>query len=211
MHTRTILFDLDGTLIDTNELITASFNYTFERFQMDFADEEIIEFNGPPLIETFKRIDPVRADEMVAVYRTYNLEVHDEYVKIFPNVQETLEALRAKNMKLGVVTTKMSPGAERGLEKTGIAEYFDTVVTLSQVSHPKPHPEPVIKAMKQLDALNTSTIMVGDNSHDIEAGKNAGVRTAGVSWSQKGKEHLKYYEPTYMLDDMTDLIRIAGE
>lgn len=211
MHTRTILFDLDGTLIDTNELITASFKYTFERFQMDFADEEIIEFNGPPLIETFKRIDPVRADEMVAVYRTYNLEVHDEYVKIFPNVQETLEALRAKNMKLGVVTTKMSPGAERGLEKTGIAEYFDTVVTLSQVSHPKPHPEPVIKAMKQLDALNTSTIMVGDNSHDIEAGKNAGVRTAGVSWSQKGKEHLKYYEPTYMLDDMTDLIRIAGE
>lgn len=211
MNTRTILFDLDGTLIDTNQLIVASFKHTFNHFKLDFTDEEILEFNGPPLVETFRNIDPLRIEEMVATYRAHNYQVHDDYVNAFPKVVETLEALKELDIKMGVVTTKMGPGVEMGLKKTGIADFFDTVITLEDVVHPKPHPEPVLKAMNQLNAVSSSTIMVGDNSHDIEAGKNAGVRTAAVSWSEKGKERLLTYNPTYMLESMTDLLRIVGE
>lgn len=208
MSIRTILFDLDGTLIDSNQLIFTSFKHTFDHYKLDFTDEEILEFNGPALIETFTKIDPIRATEMVATYRKHNHEVHDEYVTIFPNVIETLEQLQEKDVKLGIVTTKMSEGVKLGMQLTGIEKYFDSIVTLSDVTHAKPHPEPVLKAMHELGGDPETTIMVGDNSHDIEAGKNAGVKTAGVAWSLKGKERLLSYEPNYMLDDMKDILQL---
>lgn len=208
MSIRTILFDLDGTLIDSNQLIFTSFKHTFDSYNLNFTDEEILEFNGPPLIETFMNIDPLRVDEMVDTYRKHNHLVHDQYVKVFPNVIETLEILQQKQVKLGIVTTKMSAGVKLGMELTGLEKYFDSIVTLSDVTHAKPHPEPVLKAMHALAGEPETTLMVGDNSHDIEAGKNAGVKTAGVAWSLKGKERLLSYEPNYMLDDMKDLLQL---
>lgn len=210
MSINTILFDLDGTLIDTNELIIASFTHTFDHYQYDFTREQIIEFNGPPLVETFRNIDPKQYEEMVNTYREHNLRVHDEYVKAFPYVKETLEILKDKNYRLGIVTTKMNDSVGKGLRIANLEGYFDAIVTLDDVSHPKPHPEPVVKAMRLLDADASSTLMVGDNSHDIESGQNAGVKTAGVAWSFKGKERLQKYNPTFMLEDMRDLLKITG-
>lgn len=210
MSVRTILFDLDGTLIDTNELIIASFTHTFEHYNLPYTREELIEFNGPPLIETFTNINPERAEEMIDVYREHNLRVHNEYVKAFPHVKEVLDILQENNFKLGIVTTKMKDSVYQGLEVAGITNQFDTIVTLDDVTHPKPHPEPVIKAMNEIGANPAQTIMIGDNSHDIESGKNAGVITAGVAWSFKGAERLEKYNPTYMLNDMRDLLKIVG-
>src|SRR5699024_9501764 len=125
MSIHTVLFDLDGTLIDTNELIIASFQHTFERYGQSFSRDEIIAFNGPPLTETFKRIDPERAEEMIATYREHNvlnhidrdltryaLEMiatyrehnvlnHDQYVTAFPHVKKTLRRLQAEKIPLG--------------------------------------------------------------------------------------------------------------
>lgn len=209
MSIRTILFDLDGTLIDTNELIIASFNHTFNHYQLSYTRDEISEFNGPPLRDTFFNINPERAEEMIATYRKHNLAEHDNYVKAFPGVIETLEVLRSQHIKLGVVTTKMSKSVTMGLTLTGLDQYFETVITYDDVTNPKPHPEPVIKAMEELDADAATTLMVGDNYHDIEAGKNAGVSTAGVAWAFKGQERLQEYNPTYMLEDMHDLLEIT--
>ncbi|GGK07050.1 hypothetical protein GCM10007063_31950 [Lentibacillus kapialis] len=97
-----------------------------------------------------------------------------------------------------------------GLRVTKLNYYFDTIITLDDVSHAKPHPEPVIKAMNAMSANAQSTLMVGDNSHDIEAGKHAGVKTAGVAWSLKGRDKLLAYRPSYMLEDMQDLLEITG-
>ncbi|API93470.1 MULTISPECIES: pyrophosphatase PpaX [unclassified Virgibacillus] len=210
MSIRTILFDLDGTLIDTNELIIASFFHTFGQYNYQFTREEIIEFNGPPLLDTFKAIDAEKAERMVQTYRAHNMKEHDNYVKAFPFVEETLKQLKQNGMKLGVVTTKMRQGVKKGLATTDLEPYFDTVITLDDVKHPKPHAEPVMKAMDKLAADAATTLMVGDNSHDLEAGKNAGVQTAGVAWSFKGKERLMQYKPTYMLEDMRDLLTITG-
>ncbi|MFB4167865.1 pyrophosphatase PpaX [Virgibacillus sp. JSM 102003] len=210
MNIHTILFDLDGTLIDTNELIIASFMHTFKNYGRELSRKEAIEFIGPPLKDTFHQIDPDQVEAMVETYREHNLYHHDNYVTAFPNVVDTIDQLKKENFNIGIVTTKMNRTVEMGLKATGLSKYFETVITLDDVTNAKPHPEPVLKAMQELDASANSTLMVGDNHHDIDAGKNAGVQTAGVAWSLKGKEKLSEYKPTYMLDDMQDLLKILG-
>lgn len=207
---KTVLFDLDGTILDSNELINASFEHTFKQYNYSFTREEIIGFNGPPLVETFNTIDPDRAELMIDTYREHNHAIHDKYVKLFPNVIETIETLKDNQINIGIVTAKMRAGVDIGLKLTGLDRYFETIVTVDDVVHPKPHPESVIRAMKELKGEPSTTLMVGDNYHDIQAGQNAGVMTAGVAWSLKGKDFLASYEPTYILDDMKDLLKIVG-
>lgn len=209
MSIRTILFDLDGTLIDTNELIIASFMHTFSHYGMTYTREEVVQFNGPPLLDTFQKIAPDLAEEMVKTYRAHNLTVHDSYVTAFPHVTETIAALKEQGLKLGIVSTKMRKGVNMGLTLTGLATYMDTIITLDDVTQAKPHPEPVLKAVQALGADLETTLMVGDNYHDIESGKNAGVKTAGVAWSYKGSSFLEGFYPTYMLKDMRDLLQLT--
>ncbi|WP_430791020.1 pyrophosphatase PpaX [Virgibacillus flavescens] len=210
MKIHTILFDLDGTLIDTNELIIASFFHTFEHYNLPITREEILPFIGPSLKDTFDKVSPDNSAEMVQTYRKHNLHHHDSYVEAYPYVIETLKRLREENIKIGIVTTKMRTGVNMGLKLVGLEELVDTVVTLDDVTHAKPHPEPIYMAMKELGADPSTTLMVGDNYHDIEAGQNAGVQTAGVAWSIKGRETLAKLNPTYMLEDMRDLYSIVG-
>lgn len=210
MSIKTVLFDFDGTLIDTNELIYRSFIYTFDQYGYKFTDEEILQFNGPPLQETFSKINPDLADEMVRTYREHNAKHHDEYVKLFPNVQETLDVLQENGFQLAIVSAKMRVGVEQGMEITNLSSYFDTIITIDDVTNPKPHPESVHKALENLFAEPEQAIMIGDNYHDIKAGNKAGTKTAGVAWSTKGEAYLQQYNPTYMLKDMTDLLEIVG-
>src|SRR5699024_6152462 len=132
-------------------------------------------FNGPPLMETFQKIDKERAEDMIKTYREHNFSHHDEYVTAFPNVLETIKQLHENNISMGIVTTKRKKGVKMGLELTGLADYFNTVITFDDVTHAKPHPEPVLKAMEELGGERETTLMIGDNSYDIEAGQNAGV------------------------------------
>lgn len=207
MDIETILFDLDGTLLDSNELISMSFEHTFEKYGYEFSQEEILSFNGPPLVDTFKKINSELADDMIKTYRAHNHEIHDDYVKLFPNVIETLAALKEEGIKLGVVSAKMRQGVELGLEITGTKRYFDSIVTADDIVNAKPHPEPVLKGMTALEGQAATTMMVGDNYHDIQAGQRAGVYTAGVAWSAKGADFLASYKPTIMLEDMRDLLK----
>lgn len=210
MKIQTVLFDLDGTILDSNELINASFAYTFKQYGYSFTKEEITHFNGPPLRESFAKVDPDQVEEMIQTYRAFNIDKHETYIKLFPNVIETLEQLKEQHIDIGIVTSKMRSSVEVGMEMTGLNRYFETIVTIDDVSESKPHPESVIKAMKQLNGEAHSTIMVGDNYHDIIAGQRAGVRTAGVAWSSKGEDYLASYKPTYMLQNMKHLLEIVG-
>src|SRR5699024_1521201 len=120
------------------------------------------------------------------------------------------DVLQQAGFKLAIVSAKMRAGVNQGLEITNIGSYFDTIITIDDVSNPKPHPESVLKALENLYAQPTQAIMVGDNYHDILSGNKAGTKTAGVAWSVKGEAYLQQYNPTYMLDDMIDLIKIVG-
>jgi pyrophosphatase PpaX len=207
----TVLFDLDGTLIDTNELIISSFLHTLEHYYPGrYQRNDVLPFMGPTLQETFEGINPKGYLEMMSMYRTFNKANHDLLVTEFEGVTETVAALKEAGFKLGIVTTKLSDVVAMGLSLTGLNRYFEVIVALDHVEKAKPDPEPVFKALEALNSQPEKAIMVGDNHHDILAGRNAGTLTAGVAWSIKGREHLAAYKPDYILEKMPDLLPVLG-
>ncbi|SYX87163.1 Hpr-associated pyrophosphatase [Paenibacillus alvei] len=209
---RTVLFDLDGTIIDTNELIIETFLHILrDKTPSPFTREHIIPSMGLTLeeqIRIFTGQDQV--DELVAAYREYNVARHDELVREFPYVKEVMADLHASGIQLGVVTTKMRATTERALRMFGLIDYLSTIVTVQDVSHPKPHPEPVLRAVEALQANPTETIMVGDSPADILSANTAGVISCGVAWSLKGEAVLRQYEPRHIIHDMRDLYALVG-
>ncbi|WP_339060442.1 pyrophosphatase PpaX [Tepidibacillus marianensis] len=211
MKYKTLLFDLDGTIVNTNELILNSFMHTLEQFYPgQYSREMIIPHMGKPLYEQMVTFgDEEQAEEMIRVYREHNIRTHDEYVMEFPYVKEVLETLHREGATLGVVTTKMLNTTLMGLKGFGLDSLMSTIVSYEDTELHKPAPEPVLLAMERLGADPASTIMVGDSQYDIESGKNAGVTAIGVAWSLKGPEFLKTFHPDYIIDDMRDLIPIV--
>ncbi|MFT8708736.1 MAG: pyrophosphatase PpaX [Sporolactobacillus sp.] len=206
---RTFLFDMDGTLVNTNELILSSFQYTADQFFPGrYTRSDFISFIGEPLEMSFNRLDPAQMQQMVAMYRVHNSRHHDQMVTAFPFVLETLEKLRAGGSALGVVSTKKREMVMRGLTFTGMAGLFDTIVAGDDVTHFKPDPEPVKTAMQHLQALPETTLMVGDSPADILAGSRAHVRTAAVNWSLKSSA-LRALRPDYWLGQMNELLQLA--
>lgn len=211
MSINTVLFDLDGTLIDTNELIISSFMHTLNHYYPEqYKREDVLAFMGPPLYDTFVQMDKERVHEMIDTYRTHNLSHHDELVTEFAGVFETVKWLHDQKYKLAIVTTKQINTVMLGLKLTKLDQFFDVIVAIDDVQHAKPHPEPVEKALVLLNAQPEEAVMVGDNHHDILSGKNAGTKTAGVAWSAKGREHIASYEPDVILEEMKDLIPLLG-
>ncbi|MGF9710432.1 pyrophosphatase PpaX [Paenibacillus naphthalenovorans] len=209
---RTILFDLDGTIIDTNELIIQSFLHAFEGVGPEpLTRERIVPNMGRPLIEQMVYFSGrEQVEDLVAKYREFNISRHDELVKEFPYVRETLARLHAAGVKLGVVTSKIRRTTEMGLRLTGMFDLFGTIVTVDDVTKPKPDPEGIRKALRDLEADASAAIMVGDSHYDIEAAHQADIRSVGVSWSLKGIDYLKRYEPTYIIDDIREILPLAG-
>jgi len=208
----TVLFDLDGTILDTNELIIISFLHALKDYTEEgFSRDHIIPFMGAPLVEQMKRFSGLEeVDHLVDAYREINLRLHDEYVQLFDQVEEVLAKLHESGIKLGVVTTKMRLTTDKGLAFTNIAKYMGAVITIDDVEHAKPHAEPVQKALEGLGADPARTLMVGDSTVDIQSGLNAGVKTVGVAWSLKGEQVLRNVGADYIIHSMRDLYDIVG-
>lgn len=210
---KTILFDLDGTIINTNELILASFFHALEGVsEQPVTREQIIPYFGEPLGKQMKLFSGLeQVDHLVDKYREFNMAKHDEMTTEFPYVKEVLDQLHNEGIRMGVVTTKMRDTAVKGLKLFDLEQYMQVVVTLDDVTKAKPDPEGIKLAMRKLDADPDSTLMVGDSQYDIQAAQNAGIRAAGVAWSIKGKEFLNRFEPDYMLDDIRDLLELTAK
>jgi pyrophosphatase PpaX len=206
----TLLFDFDGTLLDTNELIVQTFlSVLGEHFPGQYGREDVLHFIGPSLEQTFTKIAPGRVDELSDQYRRLNRTLHDELVSEYDGVTETLRTLKSRGLKMAIVSTKREETILHGLQLMGAHDIFDALVALDHVQNPKPHPEPLELALRLLDADQEGALMIGDNSHDIEGGKNAGVRTAGVAWAAKGEAFLAAYEPDFMLNHISDLLELT--
>ncbi|MBW7477668.1 HAD-IA family hydrolase [Paenibacillus oenotherae] len=211
---RTILFDLDGTILDTNDLIIESFIQSLQDIvPQPFGREDIIPSMGQPLpvqMQLFSGQEEV--SHLVAMYREINLRLHDDYVKPFPGVQEVLARLHAHGIQIGIVTTKMRLTTERGLRYAGLYDYVapQGIITIDDVANPKPHPEPVRLAVEALGADPATTIMVGDSTVDMESAESAGVASVGVAWSLKGEEILRQSGARHIIYDMRDLYAFAG-
>lgn len=199
----TILFDLDGTLIDTNELIIRTFQYIFP----DKSRDDVLQYLGPTLRQTFSQTHPDQVDEMIEKYVSWNLSHHDELVEPFPYLTETLAYLQQQGIKLAIVTSKLKKSAMKGIELFNLTSYFDELLFLDDVTEAKPHPEQLLLAMKRLGVEDKSQVlMVGDNVSDIQAGHAAGVDTVLVAWTAKNLEQVKHAsQPTYVIDTLKDL------
>jgi pyrophosphatase PpaX len=183
----TVLFDLDGTLVDSGAMILASYRHaTRTVLECEIPDEVLAGFiGGGSIREHMRALDERRADELVRVYREHNEPLHDE-LEAFPGVVELLETLSAEGRKLGVVTAKRRRTVDLAFGVLPIERYFDVVVTTESTERHKPHPDPVLHALAELDAARDESAYVGDSPWDVEAGKAAGVFTVAVSW---GKIH----------------------
>ena len=208
----TFLFDLDGTLIDSIELILRSYRHTMRAHRgLEPPDEVWMQGLGTPLWVQFHHWteDPAEIEAMVATYRVYNLEHHDDLVRPYEGVVAAVRDLRKNGKTLGLVTSKIREGALRGLQVAGLEDGFEVIVGADDVTHPKPHPEPVLKALERLGAPAADTVFIGDSRHDIECGRAAGVKTAAVLWGPFDRTHLADLVPDYWLERPEDLATLA--
>ena len=211
---RTVLFDLDGTLIDSVRLILDSYHHTLAAHGLPpRTDEEWLEGVGTPLTAQFAAWgnDPGTLEALIATYREYNLKHHDRMVTVYPGVVNVVQALKQDGIATGLVTSKNRTGAVRGLALARLEALMDVLVCADEVDNPKPHPEPVERAMRLLHADAASTIYVGDSIHDMRSGRAAGVRTAAVLWGPFGRSHLEGARPDYWLAQPDELLILVRE
>lgn len=179
-----VLFDLDGTLIDTNQLIIDSFKHTYKTcLGLEVDEQEILRYFGEPLLVTLKRYSGERCDELFKTYIEYNESRHDDTVTIFEGVKELLAELHKQGFILALVTSKRRKVALMGLDLFDIKKYFRAFVALEDTELHKPNPAPVVKALELLGAQPDDAIMVGDSVFDIHSAHGAGVKAALVTWS----------------------------
>lgn len=203
-----ILFDLDGTLIDSIELILASMRHAFaRRGNAPPADAEWLTGVGIPLHTMFRRYFPSDHDveEMISYYREHQLANHDRLVVPYDDVVDTVQRLHALGHPLAVVTSKTEALARRGLSYVQLLPLFDEVIGCDSCSRHKPHPEPVLTALERLGRRGTAAYFVGDSVHDIEAGNAAGVETVAALWGPFTREELAPARPTHYLERICDL------
>jgi pyrophosphatase PpaX len=207
---QTVLFDLDGTLIDSIQLILDSYRHTLAAHGIPpRPDEHWLRGLGTPLATQLEEWghDPKTLAALITTYREYNLANHDRMVTVYPGIVDALRQIKASGRRTGLVTSKNRPGALRGLRLTGLETMLDVLVCADEVNCPKPHPEPVEKAVRLLDAGPATTVYVGDSIHDMHSGRSAGVKTAAALWGPFGRAHLEAAEPDYWLERPEDLLR----
>lgn len=211
---RAVLFDLDGTLIDTVELILTSYRHTVQVHGLEpLPDAAWLEGLGIPLRVQFTQFttDPDELQALVSTYRDHNHIHHDRMVAEYPGVREGVEELHGAGMKLAVVTSKMHGGLERGLRACRLEGFFEVLIGADDVENPKPHPEPVLMALDRLGVTASEAIFVGDSPHDMASGRAAGVRTAAATWGPFSREALERHSPDVWLESPQSIRDLLGE
>jgi pyrophosphatase PpaX len=207
---KAVLFDLDGTVINSNDLVIGSWRHTLKEnlgFYPD--DDEIIRSFGEPLAVTAKRYDENKIEMIMTAYRHFNVSMHDSMIKEYEGMNEALKTLKSFDIKVGIVTSKRKIMAERGLKKFGLFDMMDVIVAMEDTAKHKPDGDPLKKALEILNLLPEDALYVGDTHLDILCGKDAGCRTCVVRYSLAPFEELMKYNPDYVIDKPLDLVELV--
>jgi len=204
------LFDMDGTLMDTGELIYRSFLHTLEHYGRARPERDaVVSGIGIPLHRQLEQfMGPLSEDEFLSVYRVYNefqKELASRYLSLFPGVMPLLKTLKAGGKKLAVVTSRKRMSLEYHLRLTELDGFFDVLITPESTLRHKPHPEPVLTAVSRLAAAPGDSLFVGDSIWDMESGRAAGVDTAYIHRDNADPASLAV-KPTYIIRTMEELI-----
>lgn len=208
-----VLFDLDGTLLDSGPLILRTYQDVLkEHLGIEASPGDILAHFGKTLAETFAAFAPrpEMVPDLVRAYRARNLELHDRMARPVPGAAGTVAALRSAGRRLAVVTTKRRAMAMRGLALMGLDDAFDTIITFEDVTAHKPDPEGVLKALAHLGADPAAALVVGDTPADILAGRRAGATPVAVGWTLVPGDVLRRAGPAAVIDDWSQLLALAG-
>jgi pyrophosphatase PpaX len=203
---RAVLFDLDGTLIDTIELIRVSFRYATEKVLGEALPDELTMANvGQPLRTQFEDLAPEHADELVRVYREFNAVHHDELAKAYPGTVEVLQELAARGVRMGVVTSKGSAGAGKGLDLFGLRSFFEVVVSADDVPTHKPDPYPLRFAASAMGVPLGYCVYIGDSPHDMQAAVSGGAIAVAALWGAFSADDVLAPGPAFALNAIGEL------
>ena len=211
MKIKGVLFDLDGTLVNTTPLILESFRHTFKQFGMAVpSDSELVAGFGLPMRTAVTAYMPDEmADEFCDAYRAYQRTRHDELIEDIDGVGETLSALKQSGIKMAVVTSKKRPAAIRDLGCYDLVKYFDTIIACDDCAENKPLPGPSLMALKRLGLNGADCLAVGDSPYDLQSARAAGCQTAAVRYTSFDWNFiLNEGKPDYVLHKMTDLLTL---
>lgn len=209
-----VLFDLDGTLIDSIGLILGSMRYAFAKCRAPQpAESEWLTGVGTPLRTMFQRYasEDSEIDRLIAAYREHQFANHDDLVRCYDGVPATVASLAADGHPMALVTSKTETLARRGLELVGLIEYFGVIIGCDSCSRHKPHPEPVLSALERLGYQPDEAAFVGDSVHDVEAGNAAGVLTIAALWGPFTREQLAVASPGRYLERIIELPQLLAE
>lgn len=206
-----VVFDLDGTLVDSVELITVSFQHAIrEVLGREASREEAVQHVGTPLKEQMLRISPAHADELVAVYREFNHREHDRMLKLYDGILDLLDDLSRAGCRLGLVTSKSRPTTQMAFDLTGIEPYFDATVCCDEAPGNKPSADPILFCLDRLGVAAADAAYVGDSPSDIQAAHAASVTAIAVTWGVFDAAALTAEKPEILVHTMSQLAGVLG-
>lgn len=210
MSLRCVLFDLDGTLVNTLPAMVATFNAVLSPvLGRPIPDAEIVSRLGPPLVEIFRQYRPEQAAELTQAYVETYESLHRTYARSYPGVPEVLAELHRRGCRVGVVTSKRRGASISTLVAFGLDRYVEVLVAEEDVPRLKPDPEPVRQAARLLGVPPNTALMVGDSPGDIGAARAAGARSGAALWGFHPSDLLLLERPDHTLNDPTDILSLV--
>jgi pyrophosphatase PpaX len=209
-----VLFDFDGTLVDTTEMIHQSMRHATTEVlgREDIPRETLLANVGQPLPRQMELIDTENAESLLEAYRTHHEQHHDALIREFPGVEESLHSLGSAGTKVAVVTSKRRVSVEMALEIfPGLRNVVDRFVTLEDTTQHKPHPEPLLRALELLGSIpKERAAYVGDSPFDVEAAKAAGLTSVAVSWGAFSEDALRASGPDHLVPDIRSAVDVLS-
>jgi pyrophosphatase PpaX len=214
---KALLLDLDGTVVDTHELIFQCYDQTMRSLCGCQGSRQILEqYTGMPLRDIFSATLqhfglPVSEPLMAEAITNYRAVLRDNEASVvtFPGMKELLGHFVEQGWRLAIVTTKFRESATRHLQSQGLATFFEAVVAGDDCAHHKPHPEPFLKALAALGVDPERAIGIGDSEHDIHGARAAGLRTVAACWGTLSRSRLLAAEPNYIVEEPMDLLALG--
>ncbi|MDH3973058.1 MAG: HAD-IA family hydrolase [Deltaproteobacteria bacterium] len=205
MSIKLVIFDLDGTLVDSIIDLTHALNYATKPFGIrERSVDEMRDLVGTGISIVIDKVLAEKGElkeKVLARFLDYYWEHLVDYTPLYPGVEETLQSL--EGYKKAVVTNKREKFAKKGLNELGVGHYFDAILGSDSVGKKKPSPEPILHLLKMFDLVPGEAVMVGDSEIDMAAGKAAGVRTVGVTYGYRGRKSL--IDADFVIDDLLEL------
>lgn len=209
---KAVLFDFDGTIMDTSELIIGSWQHVFRTLTGKDGDlEEIKKSFGETLWFTMEKFFPDRnADKCVDIYREWQKDKYLDEIELFPGIAVLIRWLASQDVKLAIVTSRARKSLELGLEKFNLQNMFQVLVTCEDTDAHKPSPIPAQIALKQLGVKPEEALFIGDTKFDIGCANNAGIPSVLVGWATETEERTEnVYKPTYKVETTREIMKIV--